>query len=98
MADFRKELLWTEDDDEGLEEILELAQVITRITEVSVTNLEKDSKIIAPALLFSAVSQLIGYADVDTQDLMKDEELKEQMKIILDAAFRVMRGQTLALN
>jgi len=95
--DFRKELLWTEDD-EGLEEILELAQVITRITEVSVTNLEKDSKIIAPALLFSAVSQLIGYADVDTQDLMKDEELKEQMKIILTAAFRVMRGQPLALN
>ena len=29
---------------------------------------------------------------------MANEELKEQMKIILDAAFRVMRGQTLALN
>jgi len=95
---FNEALLWKEDDDEGLEEILELAQIITRITEVSVTNLEKDSRLIAPALLFSAVSQTIGYADIDTQDLMKDEELKEQMKIILTAAFRVMRGQPLALN
>jgi|TARA_R100000781_G_scaffold17226_1_gene13770 hypothetical protein len=95
---FDESLLWQDDNDEGLDEILELAQVITRITEVSVTNLEKDSRIIAPALLFSAVSQLIGYADVDTQDLMKDEELKKQMRVILDAAFRVMRGQTLALN
>ena len=95
---FNETLLWKEDDDEGLEEILELAQIITRITEVSVTNLEKDSRLIATALLFSAVSQTIGYADIDTQDLMKDEELKEQMKIILTAAFRVMRGQPLALN
>ena len=95
---FNEALLWKEDDDEGLEEILELAQIITRITEVSVTNLEKDSRLIAPALLSSAVSQTIGYADIDTQDLMKDEELKEQMKIILTAAFRVMRGQPLALN
>jgi len=95
---FDESLLWQDDNDESLDEILELAQVITRITEVSVTNLEKDSRIIAPALLFSAVSQLIGYADVDTQDLMKDEELKKQMRVILDAAFRVMRGQTLALN
>jgi hypothetical protein len=95
---FDESLLWQDDNDESLDEILELAQVITRITEVSVTNLEKDSRIIAPALLFSAVSQLIGYADVDTQDLMKDEELKKQMRVILDAAFRVMRGQPLALN
>ena len=34
---FNETLLWKEDDDEGLEEILELAQIITRITEVSVT-------------------------------------------------------------
>ena len=53
---FDESLLWQDDNDESLDEILELAQVITRITEVSVTNLEKDSRIIAPALLFSAVS------------------------------------------
>mgnify|MGYP003131743175 CR=1 FL=1 len=95
---FDQRLLWTEDDDEGLEEILALARVISKICEVTIKNLDMEKELIPPALLFCAVSELLGYADVDSQDLMKDEELKRQMKVILDAAFRVMRGQPLALN
>ena len=32
---FDQRLLWTEDDDEGLEEILALARVISKICEVT---------------------------------------------------------------
>ena len=92
------DLLWSQDDDKDIDEILELAESMTRTAPLVASTLKHDPNIIAPALIFSAVSEVIGYADTENQDLLRDEELKKEMKIILDTAFRVLRGQPLALN
>tara|TARA_R110000744_G_scaffold194280_2_gene313145 strand:+ start:445 stop:732 length:288 start_codon:yes stop_codon:yes gene_type:complete len=92
------DLLWSQDDDKDIDEILELAESMTRTAHLVASTLKHDPNIIAPALIFSAVSEVIGYADTENQDLLRDEELKKEMKIILDTAFRVLRGQPLALN
>ena len=39
---FDQRLLWTEDDDEGLEEILALARVVSKISEVTIKNLDME--------------------------------------------------------
>ena len=92
------DLLWSQDDDKDIDEILELAESMTRTAHLVASTLKHAPNIIAPALIFSAVSEVIGYADTENQDLLRDEELKKEMKIILDTAFRVLRGQPLALN
>ena len=85
------------DEKETLDDILELAQAITKAVEKAVRVGDYNPNLVCAAML-SACQDIISYADVDHQDLQKDEELNEKMKVILDAAFRLLRGQPLTLN
>ena len=97
MQKLHEPFLW-KDEKETLDDILELAQAITKAVEEAVRVGEYDPNLVCVAMLFSACQDIISYADVEHQDLQKDEELNAKMKIILDEAFRLLRGQPLALN
>ena len=97
MQRLHEPFLW-KDEKETLEDVLELAQAITKAVEEAVRVGEYDPNLVCVAMLFSACQDIISYADVEHQDLQKDEELNAKMKIILDEAFRLLRGQPLALN
>tara|TARA_R100001244_G_scaffold65795_1_gene54328 strand:- start:37 stop:330 length:294 start_codon:yes stop_codon:yes gene_type:complete len=97
MQKLHEPFLW-KDEKETLEDVLELAQAITKAVEEAVRVGEYDPNLVCVAMLFSACQDIISYADVEHQDLQKDEELNAKMKIILDEAFRLLRGQPLALN
>ena len=97
MQKLHEPFLWR-DEKETLEDVLELAQAITKAVEEAVRVGEYDPNLVCVAMLFSACQDIISYADVEHQDLQKDEELNAKMKTILDEAFRLLRGQPLALN
>jgi len=97
MQKLHEPFLW-KDEKETLEDVLELAQAITKAVEEAVRVGEYDPNLVCVAMLFSACQDIISYSDVEHQDLQKDEELNAKMKIILDEAFRLLRGQPLALN
>lgn len=97
MQRLHEPFLW-KDEKETLDDVLELAQAITKAVEEAVRVGEYDPNLVCVAMLFSACQDIISYADVEHQDLQKDEELNAKMKIILDEAFRLLRGQPLALN
>ena len=97
MQRVHEPFLW-KDEKETLDDILELAQAITKAVEKAVQVGDYNPNLVCAAMLFSACQDIISYADVDHQDLKKDEELNAKMKIILDAAFRLLRGQPLTLN
>ena len=97
MQRVHEPFLW-KDEKETLDDVLELAQAITKAVEEAVRVGEYNPNLVCVAMLFSACQDIISYADVEHQDLQKDEELNTKMKIILDEAFRLLRGQPLTLN